>query len=104
MKFTLTVSNLQQMAGKVMVYRNEHNCDRDCTRLVAYVRIEGKWTRVGHYGSECKKFEALDLQQEEKDRLDREKYNFVKLQLRQAKQEGRATLNAIKNMNNSFFK
>ena len=44
-----------------MVYRNEHNCDRDCTRLVAYVRIEGKWEKIGNYGSECKKFEVLDL-------------------------------------------
>jgi hypothetical protein len=90
------------MAGKVMVYRNEHNCDRDCTRLVAYVRIEGKWEKIGSYGSKCKKFE--DLQQEEKDRLDREKLNSIKLQIRQAKQEGRATLNAIKNMRNSFLK
>ncbi len=102
MKFTLTVSNLQQMAGEVMVYRNEHNCDRDCTRLATYVRIEGKWEKIGHYGSECNRFDLLDLQQEEKDRLDREKLNSIKLQLRQAKQEGRATLNAIKNMNNSF--
>ena len=85
-----------------MVYRNEHNCDRDCTRLVSYVRIEGKWIRIGYYGSECKKFEVLDLQQEEKDRLDREKCNSIKLQLRQFKQESRATLNTIKNMRNSF--
>jgi hypothetical protein len=89
------------MAGKVMVYRNEHNCDRDCTRLVTYVRIEDKWTRIGYYGSECRQFEVLDLQQEEKDRLDREKLNSIKLQLRQFKQESRARL---KNMNNSFFK
>lgn len=92
------------MAGRVMVYRNEHNCDRDCTRLVAYVRIEGKWEKIGNYGSECKKFEVLDLQQEEKDRLDREKCNSIKLQIRQAKQESRATLNTIKNMRNSFLK
>ena len=92
------------MAGRVMVYRNEHNCDRDCTRLVAYVRIEGKWTKIGNFGSECKKFEAIDLQQEEQDRLDREKLNFIKLQLGQIKQESRATLNTIKNMSNSFLK
>ena len=95
------------MAGRVMVYRNEHNCDRDCNKLAMYIRIEGKWTRIGYYGSECRQFEALDLQQEEKDRLDREKLNSIKLQLRQIKQESRATLKTIQsefNMNNSFFK
>jgi hypothetical protein len=96
------------MAGKVM-YRNEHfNCNEsECKNLTAYVRIEGKWTRIGNYGSECEKFEALDLQQEEKDRLDKEKHNFIKLQLRQIKQESRARLKTIQsefNMNNSFFK
>jgi hypothetical protein len=71
------------------------------------VRIEGKWVKIGHYGSECKKFEALDLQQEEKDRLDREKYNSIKLQLRQFKQENRARRKTIENelnMTTSFFK
>ena len=95
------------MAGKVMVYRNEHNCDRDCTRLVTYVRIECKWVKIGHYGSECKQFEALDLEKEEKDRLDREKHNSIKLQLGQIKQESRARLKTIQsefNMNNSFLK
>ena len=90
-----------------MVYRNEHNCDRDCTRIVAYVRIENKWTKIGSYGSECHKFEALDVQQEEQDRLDKENRDFIKSQLRQIKQESRARLNTIKNelnMNNSFFK
>ena len=58
-------------------------------------------------GSECKKFEVLDLQQEEKDRLDREKCNSIKLQLGQIKQESRARLKTIQsefNMNNLFLK
>ena len=76
--------------GGFMVYRNYHEeCKEDCTRLVAYVRIEGKWTRIGHYGSECKEFEPLDLQQEEQDRLSKEKRDFIKSQLRQIKQENR---------------
>jgi hypothetical protein len=72
-----------------MVYRNEHNCDRDCTRLVAYVRIEGKWHTIGHYGSECNKFESLDLEQEERDRDLREKQYHIKSQLQQIRSESR---------------
>ncbi len=91
-----------------MVYRNWHEeCKFDCTRLVAYVRIDGKWTRIGHYGSECKQFEPLDLQQEEADRLQKEKHNSIKLQLRQIKAESRDRRKTIENelnMNNSFFK
>jgi hypothetical protein len=87
--------------GEVMVYRNEHNCDMDCTRIVAYVRIEGKWTKIGYYGSECRQFEALDLQQEEHDRLDKERMMQIRAQLMQIKQENRARL---QRMNNSFFK
>lgn len=90
-----------------MVYRNEHNCDRDCTRLATYVRIEGKWIRIGHYGSECKKFEALDLQQEERDRETKANLQYVKSQLRQFKQESRARRKTIENelnMTRSFFK
>jgi len=91
-----------------MVYRNYHEeCKEDCTRLVAYVRIDGKWCKIGHYGSECKKFEPLDLQQEEQDRLQKEKHDFIKSQLKQIKQESRERRNIIENefnMYNSFFK
>ena len=91
-----------------MVYRNYHEeCNVDCTRLVAYVRIDGKWTKIGHYGSECKQFEPLDLQKEEKDRISKEKLALIKSQLRQIKQEGRERRKIIENelnMNNSFFK
>ena len=91
-----------------MVYRKYHEeCDVDCTRLVAYVRIEGKWTRIGHYGSECKQFEPLDLQQEEQERLQKEKRDLIKSQLRQIKAESRDRRKTIENefnMNNSFFK
>jgi len=57
-----------------MVYRCFHYekydlCeDEECTALTAYVRIEGKWTKIGYYGSECKQFSILDLEQDEKDR------------------------------------
>ena len=91
-----------------MVFRNYHEeCKVDCTKLVAYVRIEGKWKKIGHYGSECKQFEPLDLEQEEQDRLQKEKHNSIKSQLRQIKAEGRERRKTIENefnMNNSFFK
>jgi len=91
-----------------MVYRNYHEeCDEDCTRLVAYVRIDGKFTKVGHYGSECKQFEPLDLQQEEQDRLAKEKRDLIKSQLRQTKQESREKRKIIEdelNVTTSFFR
>lgn len=84
-----------------MVYRNDHyNCKEiECKPLTAYVRIEGKWTRIGHYGSECKKFEPLDLQQEEHDRLTKQKLEQLKFMIRDAKKEDSAV---IKRIDDSF--
>ena len=71
-----------------MVYRNFH-CERDakceddsCTALTAYVRMEGKWTRIGHYGSECKIFTPLDLKWEEEDRQLKQRMAFIKSEMR----------------------
>ncbi len=80
-----------------MVYRNEHNCDRDCTRIVAYVRIEGKWTKIGHYGSECKRFDSLDVQRENLDKKTKENLQYVKSQLQQVRAEGRERRKIIEN-------
>lgn len=70
-----------------MVYRNEHwDCSEvECKFLTAYIRIEGKWIRIGHYGSECKKFEPLDLQQEEQDRLLKQRLKNITLEIRKAR-------------------
>lgn len=91
-----------------MVYRNYHEeCNEDCTRLVAYVRIDGKFTQIGHYGSACKQFEPLDLEQEEQDRVSKEKRNFIKSQLKQIKAEGRERRKIIENELNAttlFFR
>lgn len=99
---------ITQHITETMVYRKEHDCNSaECTELTAYIRVEGKYTRVGHYGSECNRFDSLDLKQEEQDRLQKEKYNSIKLQLRQIKQESRERRKTIENefnMNNSFFK
>jgi hypothetical protein len=96
-----------------MVYRRYHweqseICDGgECTTLTAYVRIEGKWTRIGYYGSECKKFEPLDLQKEEEDRLQKQKLESIKSEMKETKQNSRERLKTIKNelnANKSFFK
>lgn len=56
-----------------MVYRLDHSeknedCDEiECKALTAYVRIDGKFTKIGYFGSECKKFKLLDAQQEQED-------------------------------------
>ena len=78
-----------------MVYRNFHwDCDEiECKRLVAYVRIDGKWTKVGHFGSECKNFELLDEGKEEtemqiKQKL-REEDRLIKQKLAEIKSEVR---------------
>jgi len=74
-----------------MVYRREHwqisdNCKEiECKPLTAYVRIEGKWTRIGYYGYECKKFEPLDLEQEEQDRQLKQKLENIKSEIKNAR-------------------
>ena len=92
-----------------MVYRNEHwDCKEiECMPLTAYIRVGRNWVKIGHYGSECKKFELLDLQQEEQNRLDKERIMQINTEMRQIKQENRARLKIIENelnVNKSFFK
>jgi len=92
-----------------MVYRREHwNCNAvECKPLTAYVRIDGKWARIGYYGSECNKFEPLDLQQEEQDRLTKQRLDHIKSEMRQVKQENKERLKTIENelnVNKAFFK
>ena len=76
-----------------MVYRNYHNCGMNCKRLATYTRINDNWTKIGYYGSECKNFEPLDLQQEEKERLDKERIMQLGADLSKIKQENKARLN-----------
>ena len=65
------------------MYRNYHwDCKEiECKKLASYVRIDGKWTKIGYFGSECKKFELLDLNQEEKQRLDKQQLEEMKLKM-----------------------
>jgi hypothetical protein len=81
-----------------MVYRRFH-CekadicdDEDCKPLTAYVRIEGKWEKIGYYGSVCKQFSHLDLQKEEEDRQ-------LKLRLLQFKSDIQQTKNGNYDLN-----
>ena len=79
----------------------------NCKRLATYTRINDNWTKIGYYGSECKKFEPLDLQKEEQNRLTKERIMQLGAEVRQIKQENRARLKTIQNefnVNNSFFK
>ena len=91
-----------------MVYRQYHEeCKEDCTRLVAYVRIDGKFTQIGHYGSTCKEFEPLDLEKEEQDRQAKERRVELDVKLRQVKQESRERRKIIEdelNVTTSFFR
>ncbi len=92
-----------------MVYRNFHwDCDEiECKRLVAYVRIDGKWIKIGYWGSECHKFELIDEKQEEQERLAKQRPDHIKSEMRQVKQENRERSKTIENelnVNKSFFK
>ena len=92
---------------RIMVYRNYHNCGMNCKRLATYTRINDNWTKIGYYGSECKRFEPLDLQKEEQDRLTKERMIQLGADLSKVKQESRARLKIIEsefNMNKAFFK
>jgi len=96
-----------------MVYRQEHwDCKEDeCKSLATYVRIDGKWKKIGYFGTECKKFELLDLEKEriekEQNRKSKENLAQIRADMNQIKLEGRERLKIIKNelkVNKSFFK
>lgn len=71
----------------------------DCKRLVTYVRIEGKWTKIGHFGNNCKQFEPLDLAKEEEDRLRKERLLELKLGIKQLKKESKQAIAQIRQDN-----
>ena len=96
-----------------MVYRRYHeNCEEiECNPLSAYVRIDGKWKKIGYYGSECKKFELLDLEKEraekEQDTINKENLARSRAEMRKLKEESREKLKIMDNelkVNKSFFK
>lgn len=68
----------------------------DCNRLTAYIRVEGKWTKIGHFGNGCRQFEPLDLAKEEEDRLRKERLLKLKLGIKQLKKETRETIAQIR--------
>lgn len=82
-----------------MVFRREHwDCNEsECKQLTASVRIDGKWTRIGFYGSECHEFEPLDLEKEEKERQEKQRLDRLKSEIRQTKQESRDRRKIIEN-------
>lgn len=72
-----------------MVFHTDHDCGMYCKRLVAYVRIEDKWTTIGHYGTECKEFEPLDLAKEEEERLIKQRVSQVLSRVKQSIRENK---------------
>ena len=91
-----------------MVFKREHeDCNEsECKQLTASVRMDGKWVRIGSYGSECHKFEPLDLKKEEKERQDKQRLESIKSEIRQTKQESRERRKVIEeefNVTKSFF-
>lgn len=55
-----------------MVYRKSHNACRllGCNRYASYIKIRGKWVKVGYFNTKCKHFnyepdpKAKELMQE----------------------------------------
>ena len=91
-----------------MVYRCFHYekydpCeDEECTALSAYVRIEGKWTKIGYYGSECKQFSPLDLEQEKEDRRIKQRARMLTDLVKKSKKMSLNEVNeSIKRFNES---
>ncbi|WP_268542356.1 hypothetical protein [Candidatus Nitrosotenuis cloacae] len=80
-----------------MVFHTYHDCAMDCKRLVAYVRIEGKWTPIGHFGIVCKQFELLDLAKEEEDIRSRQKLLEIKSRVKQIRKEANESITKIRN-------
>ncbi len=81
-----------------MVYRREHDCQSsECTELTAYIRVEGKWVQVGFYGSECNRFDSLDVQRDNLDKKTKENMQYVKSQLQQIRAEGRERRRTMEN-------
>ncbi|WP_428323712.1 hypothetical protein [Nitrosopumilus sp.] len=40
----------------------------DCKQLCAYIRVEGRWTVIGYYGTKCKKLSYDDYEAEKRSR------------------------------------
>lgn len=73
-----------------MVFHTDHDCGMYCKRLVAYVRIDSKWTPIGRFGTECKEFELLDLaKEEEEERLIKQRVSQVISRVKQSMRENK---------------
>ena len=79
-----------------MVYNSYHDCGVDCKRLVTYVRIKGKWTKVGHYGTDCHQFEPFDSIQEEEQRQSNLRIGQLLQQVNDTKRQAKQEINQIK--------
>ena len=80
-----------------MVFSAIHGCDKNCKRLVAYVRIDNKLKKIGYFGTGCEQFELLNLQKEAEDRLTKAKLLQMNSETQQVNRENRERRNIIKN-------
>lgn len=81
-----------------MVFSTKHDCGtNDCRRLATYVRVYDKLTKIGHFGTECKQFEPLDLQKEAESRLAKTRQLQMDSKIRQTERENRERLDVMKN-------
>ena len=80
-----------------MVFHADHDCDKDCKRLTAYIRVENRLTKIGHFGTECKQFEPLDLQKEAEDKLAKTRQLQMDFERRQTKRENKERLDIMRN-------
>jgi len=62
------------------VYRSDHDdCEvRECKKLTSYIRIDGKWTKIGYFGTNCKKFFHVDHEQEKRSRELRDRLKMIR--------------------------
>lgn len=86
-----------------MVYRNYHECEMDCKSLFAYVRIDGIWTIIGKYGSECKKFDPFDKKAKEQDRKINQRVAELIQKSKQISRESKITRHKESNVIPNLF-
>jgi len=50
-----------------MAYHNVHiDCNKtECDTRSAYIRLDKRWVKVGHYSTGCKSFDPTDQNQKE---------------------------------------
>lgn len=85
------------------MYHNVHyDCDKkECDIRSSYIRVDGKWTKIGYYNTGCKTFDVLNPSQEEKEHEILEKIDDFNAKVKQIREESK---NKLKEMRESMDK